>query len=190
MAKPKGVWNLTPICIHFSANFGPKLLSYNLQLHMSLQKKPARALCEDCRKTRETLPFPLLTRVLTLVMMRGSPCSSPPFRVKPHGAPPLSWTWIWLKDTSCSTVSIPWWFTLTLQSSFTSPRPRSPLPPSLSNCPAWGEGQAALGEFSLPPVLRNAPPPHVTTGYYFTLRIGGTFVRPNIYPIVEQGAGL
>lgn len=29
---------------------------------------------------------------LTLVMIRGSPCSRPPFRVKPQGAPPLSRT--------------------------------------------------------------------------------------------------
>lgn len=43
---------------------------------------------------------------LTLVMMSGSPCSSPPFRVNPHGAPPFSCTWMCWKDTSCSTVSI------------------------------------------------------------------------------------
>lgn len=39
-------------------------------------------------------------------MMSGSPCSSPPFRVNPHGAPPFSCTWMCWKDTSCSTVSI------------------------------------------------------------------------------------
>ncbi|TNN41926.1 hypothetical protein EYF80_047922 [Liparis tanakae] len=38
--------------------------------------------------------------------MSGSPCSSPPFSVKPQGAPPLSWTWMWWKETSCSTVSM------------------------------------------------------------------------------------
>lgn len=43
---------------------------------------------------------------LTLVMMSGSPCSSPPFSVNPQGAPPLNWTWMWWKETSCSTVSI------------------------------------------------------------------------------------
>lgn len=43
---------------------------------------------------------------LTLVMMSGSPCSSPPFNVNPQGAPPLNWTWMWWKETSCSTVSI------------------------------------------------------------------------------------
>lgn len=39
-------------------------------------------------------------------MMSGSPCSRPPFSVNPHGAPPCSWTWMWWKDTSCSTVSM------------------------------------------------------------------------------------
>lgn len=39
-------------------------------------------------------------------MMSGSPCSSPPFRVNPHGAPPFSCTWMCWKETSCSTVSI------------------------------------------------------------------------------------
>lgn len=47
-----------------------------------------------------------LSGQLTLVMMSGSPCSSPPFSVNPQGAPPLNWTWMWWKDTSCSTVSI------------------------------------------------------------------------------------
>lgn len=39
-------------------------------------------------------------------MMSGSPCSRPPFSVNPQGEPPFSWTWIWLNETSCSTVSI------------------------------------------------------------------------------------
>lgn len=69
----------------------------------------------------------LIHTLLTLVMMSGSPCSSPPFSVKPHGAPPLSWTWMWWKDTSCSTVSI----------SFPPPRPQSlPRPVSLPSGPA------------------------------------------------------
>lgn len=59
--------------------------------------------------------------------MSGSPCSSPPFSVKPQGAPPLSWTWMWWKETSCSTVSIP---SLRLRRPGSSPYP-------LSLSPGW-----------------------------------------------------
>lgn len=48
-------------------------------------KPSGSGLPQDCHRADPEVP-------LTLVMTRGSPCSRPPFRVKPQGAPPLSCT--------------------------------------------------------------------------------------------------
>lgn len=82
----------------------------NGPLHVNQTSRGARQVwrtfSQNFKHTCEHVAGVCLCLCLTLVMMSGSPCSSPPFRVNPHGAPPFSCTWMCWKETSCSTVSI------------------------------------------------------------------------------------